>query len=310
MTKILYSRKEAAQRLSIFVRMLDAAVAMKKINTRRIGSGSGIWWIRYTDHAGKLRREKAGRKSDAKALLEKRRADTLQKRKLPELTAQKPVTFAEICKDALGIRRRQNEHKNNRELQRRIDAMLPEFGTRQAATIRKQDIIRWLQRRATERNWAPATQNRWHMTFSLIFRIAVDNEKLTVNPASRIKQERENNAVIRFMREDEEQRLRGQLTDPVHLSEFEIAVAHGYEAVGAIQSALEGCRSRTLHDHAAADEEQTGASCPWNATALAALRRSRPAAPVDLQTFKPRLFTSASLWSLRKTPGGWWHTLL
>ncbi len=36
-TRILYSRKEAALQLSISPRMLDYFIAQKKINTRRIG---------------------------------------------------------------------------------------------------------------------------------------------------------------------------------------------------------------------------------------------------------------------------------
>jgi hypothetical protein len=46
--------------------------------------GSGVWWIRWTDSNGKLHREKAGRRSDAKTLVDKRRTETLQQKKLPE----------------------------------------------------------------------------------------------------------------------------------------------------------------------------------------------------------------------------------
>ncbi len=46
--------------------------------------GSGVWWVRYTDAAGKLRREKAGSKSAAITLYSKRKIQVLEGVKLPE----------------------------------------------------------------------------------------------------------------------------------------------------------------------------------------------------------------------------------
>jgi hypothetical protein len=47
-------------------------------------AGSGVYWIHYYAE-GKRHREKAGRKSDALALYQKRKADARRKVKLPEL---------------------------------------------------------------------------------------------------------------------------------------------------------------------------------------------------------------------------------
>ena len=53
--------------------------------------GSEVWWIRYADATGKIRREKAGSKSDALDLVRKRKSDILRGKKLPEkLRATKP----------------------------------------------------------------------------------------------------------------------------------------------------------------------------------------------------------------------------
>jgi integrase len=51
-------------------------------------AGSGIWWIRYMDAAGRLRREKAGTKSAAIMLYRKRKQQALEGRKLPERLRQ------------------------------------------------------------------------------------------------------------------------------------------------------------------------------------------------------------------------------
>lgn len=58
-------------------------------------AGSGVWWIHYYVN-GKRHREKAGRKSDAVALYQKRKADARRKLKLPELVPAKAVTFGHL----------------------------------------------------------------------------------------------------------------------------------------------------------------------------------------------------------------------
>jgi len=58
-------------------------------------AGSGVWWIHYYAE-GKRHREKAGRKSDALALYQKRKADARRKVKLPELVPGKVVTFGHL----------------------------------------------------------------------------------------------------------------------------------------------------------------------------------------------------------------------
>jgi hypothetical protein len=64
--------------------------------------GSGVWWIRFTDSQGRYRREKVGRRADAKTLLDKRRTEALQRKKLPEKFRGKAITFRQLCEDALG----------------------------------------------------------------------------------------------------------------------------------------------------------------------------------------------------------------
>jgi hypothetical protein len=57
--------------------------------------GSGVWWIRYADTMGRIRREKAGTKSSALTLYRKRKTETLQGKKLPENLRTPMVSFAE-----------------------------------------------------------------------------------------------------------------------------------------------------------------------------------------------------------------------
>jgi site-specific recombinase XerD len=189
--------------------------------------GSGIWWCRYADVTGKLRREKAGRHGDAIVLIDKRRTETLQRKKLPERFRAKGVTFRTLSSDALEHSRESNTEQSTRELELKMNTLLPVFGDLAAEHITKQDIIRWLASEAEERGWTPATRNRWQAAFSLIFRVGMDNEKIERNPAARIKRRAENGRVIRYLTHEEEQILRATITKPRQLAAFEISLHTG-----------------------------------------------------------------------------------
>src|SRR5262249_45256348 len=63
--------------------------------------GSRVWWIRYADSMGRIRREKAGTKGAAIDLYRKRKNEALQGKKLPESLRKPAVSFAELAQDAL-----------------------------------------------------------------------------------------------------------------------------------------------------------------------------------------------------------------
>jgi integrase len=62
-----------------------------------------------------------------------------------------------------------------------------------------------------EREWAATTRNRWQATFSLIFRVGLDNEKIERNPAARIRKKTEGGGRVRFLSDPEEKRLRAAI---------------------------------------------------------------------------------------------------
>ncbi len=140
--------------------------------------GSGVWWVRYTDAQGKYRREKVGRRADAKTLLDKRRTETLQRKKLPEKFRVKAVRFSELCADALEHSKHSNKPDSTYELQLKVNVLVPIFGDREAAYITKSELERWLAHEMTTRGWKPSSRNRWQAALSLIFRVGLDNGKI------------------------------------------------------------------------------------------------------------------------------------
>jgi site-specific recombinase XerD len=188
---------------------------------------SGIWWIRYADHRNKEHREKVGRRSDAITLYNKRKTEALQRKKLPESFRAKGITFAGLCKDALEHSAAVNTSESTYELKLKVDVLKIAFGHMKAEDIIKQDIVRWLDTEAGRRRWKPATRNRWQAALSFIFRVGIDNEKISSNPAARIKRKIEDNGRVRFLTAKEEKELKGAITDPHQLAALDISLHTG-----------------------------------------------------------------------------------
>jgi integrase len=193
--------------------------------------GSGIWWIRWTDAQGQLHREKAGRKSDAKTLVYKRRTETLQQRKLPEQFRAK-LTFGTLCDDAVEHSKATNDDKVTYDLELKIGRLRPIFGSRDASTITKQEIVRWLTTETESKDWKASTRNRWQAAFSLVYRVGIDNEKIDKNPAAGIRRRTENNARVRFLSKDEENRLRKAILHlfPSFIHQLDLSLHTGMRA--------------------------------------------------------------------------------
>jgi site-specific recombinase XerD len=191
--------------------------------------GSGVWWIRWSDASGKRHLEKAGRRGDAIDLLNKRQHEKLLRKKLPEKLRGPLITFGQIAKDALAHSREENGERSTEEFALKLAIIAPAFDNRAAEGITKQDIQEWLMEQTEKRNWSPATRNRYQAAFSLVFRVALDNEKLTINPASRIKRKAEHNDRIRFLSVEEESKLTAVIREnwPQYLPAFFISLHTG-----------------------------------------------------------------------------------
>lgn len=194
--------------------------------------GSGIWWIRWTDSSGKRHLEKVGRRSDAILLLAKRRHEKLVRKKIPEYLNGKTVTFGDLAQDALTHSRETNGKRSTAELELKLRIIGEHFNNRDAEQITKSDVQQWLLEQGEERDWSPATRNRYHAAFSLVFRVALENGKITQNPAAHLKRKAEHNDRIRFLSADEESRLSKALREgwPHYVHAFLISLHTGMRA--------------------------------------------------------------------------------
>jgi len=189
--------------------------------------GSGEWWIRYNDSNGRFRREKAGSKSVAIKLVDKRRTEALQGKKLPERLRRATVTFAEIAKDALAYSK---AHKRSYETDLiHMETMLTQFRDSAVGSITPAEIERYLTQTAKERKWAPATVNRHRALLSLVFRIATENNKVERNPIRLVKPRPVSNTRVRWLADEEEARLRATIEANCkeHVPELDLALNTG-----------------------------------------------------------------------------------
>lgn len=110
-----------------------------------------------------------------------------------------------------------------------LDRARTAFGRRAAQSIRKSEIIDWLASEARQHHWKPASRNRYAAAISLVFRVAVEDEKLPLNPAAGIRRLREENQRTRFLSPDEEGKLTAVIRRrfPDYLPVFQLALHTG-----------------------------------------------------------------------------------
>ena len=185
----------------------------------------GVWYIRFADASGKLRREKAGTLATAKKLLVVRQNESQIQRKLPSLS-RKRVTFAELAKDALTY---SAAHKKSyRSDVVRFGRLTEWIGNRVADTITPSEIESLLRTQCR----TPATSNRYRAAMSLAYKLGERDGKVSCNPARKAKQQRETNARLRYLSRDEESLLQNYIVEqwPHHWPDVQLSLNTGMRA--------------------------------------------------------------------------------
>ena len=185
--------------------------------------GSGVWWVSYFGADGKRHREKVGRKSDARALYQKRKTDVRAGLKLPSLRGAKGVTVGELIDDALLFVKGYKDYKGYVSKAAIVRAV---FGEQTAESLKPAEIKAWLE----ERFNTPATKNRYKAFLSLCYREGIESEKVSVNPAKLVRRKKEPGGRVRFLSREHEYPLLCKIISkrfPEHLDEFVVSVHTG-----------------------------------------------------------------------------------
>ncbi|HEV2136842.1 MAG TPA: site-specific integrase [Terracidiphilus sp.] len=243
--------------------------------------GSDVWWARWQDATGKRHLKKIGRHGDAIKFLEKKHTEALRGKHLPELLPKPSVTFGQLAQDALKYSREANGARSTAELELKLKIMGPVFDSQPAGGITKQDIQNWLLEQAEARRWSPATRNRYQAAFSLVFRVALDNEKITSNPAAKIKRKPELNERVRYLSKDEERRLTAAIKAdwPHYMPAFLIAINTGMRAGEQFTLQWRDVSLEHRYITLAKTKAHRSRHIPLNTAALGAFRQLRAANP-------------------------------
>ena len=192
--------------------------------------GSGVWWICYKQ--GTVRkREKVGHKSDAITLYQQRKTELRAGAKLAPNLRSKGVTFGVLADEAVAWSA-EFHPKDIRTVKSRMKAVRAEFGEQVAADIKPQTIDRWLTdyvRPKSKKKWSPATKNRYRALISMVYRQAMRNGRVAINPARLVAARAEDNARIRFITYEEEALIRKIILKrcPLHEVDFDVALETG-----------------------------------------------------------------------------------
>jgi site-specific recombinase XerD len=185
---------------------------------------SGVHWISYTDSDGNRRREKAGKLTAALDLIRQRKAQVAKNEYIAP--RQKRVwTFRKLAEEnirAKGSRLKPLSLYTDRS---RLAILLPIMGHIRMDRLTGARIEELLGGMAEGRSGS--TINRYRSFISSCFAYAVKTNKATANPCQRVARWKENEARVRWLRPEEETRLRKEFVCDQHEWEFELAVSTG-----------------------------------------------------------------------------------
>ena len=187
--------------------------------------GSGIWWIRYVGLDGKRRTECIGNFGDAANLYEERKAAIRRGAVMP-VVHRRGARWATLVEDALTYSG--ENHLDKRNFKQRLEETLPEFGKRIAESITAAELREWLSEMKTDNEWSNATFNRYKAAFSKGFKLGMEENKVSRNPARLIPQFKEPLGRVRFLTDEEEVRLRRTLVNrPNCIPQLDVALQTG-----------------------------------------------------------------------------------
>jgi len=188
-------------------------------------SGSGIYWVRLVDVDGKRKARCVGNFSDAVNFYEAEKV-RIRKRILAPIAGHRGVRYSQLVDEALKFS--EASHRDRRVFAQRLEFTREHFGQRVADSITPADIAEWFAKMADERDWTPATINRYRAAMSKAFKIGIQNGKITVNPARLVPQRKEPAGKLRYLTDEEEVRLRLALKSrPRSIPQLDIALHTG-----------------------------------------------------------------------------------
>lgn len=185
---------------------------------------SGVCWISYIDAGGHRHREKAGQLPAALDLLAKRRLEVKKGTYIAPRRARE--TFRRLAEEAIRAKALRMAPLTIETDQFRLRKLLPLLGHMSFDRITPEKIEETLATLKAS-GLTNSTLNRYRSFISSVFAYALERNRISVNPASRVKRCRENDSRLRWLRPEEEEQIRAALKVDTHRWEFDLALYTG-----------------------------------------------------------------------------------
>ena len=207
-------------------------VLLQAVQGGRAAQGGGVWWVRYSDADGKEHREKVGSKGAALEVYHKRKNQVREGTFFPGDVGrqERKPTIRDV------VERYLEAHAANRSRKTDIyhaDLLRDAFGDVVAEDLPPEDLRRWLAQRSDEKS--PSTANRSLGFLRRACRLAVVDDILKFDPTSRVRAAKEPSGRVRWLKDDEEERLREAVADPWDWEIIEFAFQTGMRRGGAVR---------------------------------------------------------------------------
>ncbi len=243
---------------------------------RGISREGSMFRFRYTDAEGREHRVKCRTLDEALELYHRKKKEAHDGKKLP--APERGLRRAKFCQLAdSALAHSENRKRSYRTDIPRIVKLKELFGDCIAEALTPREIEEKLNRVAEQEGWAPSTFNHYRSLISLAYRLAIRNGAVGVNPASSVPHRREDNSRVRYLTQDEEQRLRKVVIEkwPQHVPELDLALHTGLRQGNqyGLTWDMVDWSARMLHIPRTKNEESL--HVPLNNAALAALEAVR-----------------------------------
>lgn len=190
---------------------------------------SGTWWINYYDADGRRHRERVGTRKAAIDAVTRRRREVKEGRFVPPSKGSR-LTFRQLAAAAMAQKRLRLAPSSTEMDQYRLAKLLPLIGDVPAERMnvaRLEEVMGELKGRGLSNS----TVNRYRSLVSSVYSFGVRTDCIAFNPVRKVKPYKENESRLRWLRPDEEARLREAILEgaagEMHEAEFDLALNTG-----------------------------------------------------------------------------------
>lgn len=194
------------------------------MGTRGIFERGGVWWISYCDSDGARHREKVGRRAAALDAVSRRRTEIKDGRYIPPKKGAR-LTFRELASAAMVQKKLRLAPLSYITDQLRLKKLLPLIGAVPVDLLGPDRIEDCLGKLAAV--VSSSTVNRYRSLIQSIFAFAVRAGTIAINPVSKVKRYKERESRVRWLKPDEEKKLRAEVDTNTHEAELNLALHTG-----------------------------------------------------------------------------------